>query len=141
MEIQSMAKPGRNDLCPCGSGRKYKKCCLSKDEESARSTTGYAVVHNPTANNGVSEGLGDFVRDTGGGLSDRLVSELLRGKGIRMTPYTVARISEDPQSAEPSPQARRIMGGGIRERWTMKKVAAMTTETIEAQLAAFGVKH
>jgi hypothetical protein len=21
-------KPGRNDLCPCGSGNKYKKCCL-----------------------------------------------------------------------------------------------------------------
>jgi len=21
------ARPGRNDLCPCGSGRKYKKCC------------------------------------------------------------------------------------------------------------------
>jgi hypothetical protein len=21
-------KPGRNDPCPCGSGRKYKKCCL-----------------------------------------------------------------------------------------------------------------
>ena len=21
-------KIGRNDLCPCGSGRKYKKCCL-----------------------------------------------------------------------------------------------------------------
>ncbi|MEK7371280.1 MAG: anaerobic sulfatase maturase [candidate division NC10 bacterium] len=21
---------GRNDLCPCGSGRKYKKCCLGK---------------------------------------------------------------------------------------------------------------
>jgi SEC-C motif len=20
--------PGRNDPCPCGSGRKYKKCCL-----------------------------------------------------------------------------------------------------------------
>jgi uncharacterized protein YecA (UPF0149 family) len=20
-------KVGRNDLCPCGSGRKYKKCC------------------------------------------------------------------------------------------------------------------
>jgi tetratricopeptide (TPR) repeat protein len=23
-----MAKVGRNDPCPCGSGRKYKKCCL-----------------------------------------------------------------------------------------------------------------
>lgn len=23
-------KIGRNDLCPCGSGKKYKKCCQSK---------------------------------------------------------------------------------------------------------------
>jgi uncharacterized protein YecA (UPF0149 family) len=23
-------KPGRNDLCPCGSGVKYKKCCRPK---------------------------------------------------------------------------------------------------------------
>lgn len=25
--------PGRNDPCPCGSGKKYKKCCLSRDQE------------------------------------------------------------------------------------------------------------
>ena len=30
-----MSKPGRNDPCPCGSGKKYKKCCLSR-EEAAR---------------------------------------------------------------------------------------------------------
>ena len=23
-------KTGRNDPCPCGSGKKYKKCCISK---------------------------------------------------------------------------------------------------------------
>jgi hypothetical protein len=23
-----MGKTGRNELCPCGSGRKYKRCCL-----------------------------------------------------------------------------------------------------------------
>ncbi|MCI0512325.1 SEC-C domain-containing protein [candidate division KSB1 bacterium] len=23
----SQTKPGRNDLCPCGSGLKYKRCC------------------------------------------------------------------------------------------------------------------
>ena len=23
-------KPGRNDPCPCGSGKKYKKCCMDK---------------------------------------------------------------------------------------------------------------
>ena len=28
-----MSKIGRNDPCHCGSGKKYKKCCLSKDEE------------------------------------------------------------------------------------------------------------
>ncbi len=22
------AKVGRNDPCPCGNGKKYKKCCL-----------------------------------------------------------------------------------------------------------------
>lgn len=25
-------KVGRNDPCPCGSGKKYKKCCLDKDQ-------------------------------------------------------------------------------------------------------------
>jgi hypothetical protein len=25
--------PNRNDPCPCGSGKKYKKCCLKKDAE------------------------------------------------------------------------------------------------------------
>ncbi|MEO6594361.1 MAG: SEC-C metal-binding domain-containing protein [Planctomycetota bacterium] len=27
----SRRKIGRNDPCPCGSGRKYKKCCFEKD--------------------------------------------------------------------------------------------------------------
>ena len=25
-------KIGRNDLCPCGSGKKYKKCCMLKEQ-------------------------------------------------------------------------------------------------------------
>lgn len=33
-------KPGRNDLCWCGSGKKYKKCHLAADEEAQRSGTG-----------------------------------------------------------------------------------------------------
>jgi len=27
-----MGKIGRNDSCPCGSGKKYKKCCLGKTQ-------------------------------------------------------------------------------------------------------------
>ena len=26
----SQSKTGRNDPCPCGSGKKYKKCCIDK---------------------------------------------------------------------------------------------------------------
>jgi len=28
----SLIKIGRNEPCPCGSGKKYKKCCLDKDK-------------------------------------------------------------------------------------------------------------
>lgn len=31
-----MPKIGRNDPCPCGSGNKYKRCCLDKDEAAER---------------------------------------------------------------------------------------------------------
>ena len=30
-----MAKIGRNDPCPCGSGQKYKRCCLPRDDATA----------------------------------------------------------------------------------------------------------
>ena len=35
-------KAGRNDPCPCGSGKKYKKCCFARDQENATRQT--AVV-------------------------------------------------------------------------------------------------
>jgi len=28
--VRGAAKIGRNDPCPCGSGKKYKKCCGAK---------------------------------------------------------------------------------------------------------------
>ena len=28
--VRDTPKIGRNDPCPCGSGKKYKKCCLNK---------------------------------------------------------------------------------------------------------------
>jgi len=30
-----MSTPNRNDPCPCGSGKKYKQCCLKRDEALA----------------------------------------------------------------------------------------------------------
>jgi hypothetical protein len=36
MFVRSRAKVGRNAPCPCGSGRKYKRCCLAQDEAAER---------------------------------------------------------------------------------------------------------
>ena len=30
---RAVAKIGRNEPCPCGSGKKYKHCCHDKDQE------------------------------------------------------------------------------------------------------------
>ncbi len=38
MVSKKSRKPGRNEPCPCGSGKKYKKCCLDRDAEE---------IHNP----------------------------------------------------------------------------------------------
>ena len=35
--LQDFKKIGRNDSCICGSGKKYKKCCISKRKEIERS--------------------------------------------------------------------------------------------------------
>ena len=32
IDIKTRKKIGRNDPCPCGSGKKYKNCCLVKEE-------------------------------------------------------------------------------------------------------------
>jgi len=36
-----MRKPGRNESCPCGSGKKYKKCCLHTPRPSVGGTFVY----------------------------------------------------------------------------------------------------
>jgi tetratricopeptide (TPR) repeat protein len=33
-----MPKTGRNEPCPCGSGKKYKRCCLPKDQVAEHSS-------------------------------------------------------------------------------------------------------
>ena len=41
---RAVAKVGRNDPCPCGSGKKYKKCCFEKDQERLHHSSEVAGV-------------------------------------------------------------------------------------------------
>lgn len=42
-------KAGRNDLCPCGSGKKYKHCCWANDQ-LAKPAKGHEVSYNKRYN-------------------------------------------------------------------------------------------
>ena len=63
-------KPGRNEPCWCGSGKKYKKCHLASDEEEEREgTEGLAEQEEPvlagsdSSSRRLFEGLLTFARD------------------------------------------------------------------------------
>ena len=44
MTATTQARPGRNEPCHCGSGRKYKQCCLPKDEAAAAAARAKAAA-------------------------------------------------------------------------------------------------
>ena len=54
-----MTKPERNAPCPCGSGKKYKKCCLANDEAAARQAAD-DQRHPHDAATWVDDGLDDL---------------------------------------------------------------------------------
>ena len=49
---------GRNDRCPCGSGKKYKKCHLAEDE-GIRTATLKALEEEAMAREKAAEGQAD----------------------------------------------------------------------------------
>ncbi len=40
IKIKTMKKIGRNEKCICGSGKKYKKCCMRNDTKSSQPKNG-----------------------------------------------------------------------------------------------------
>jgi hypothetical protein len=49
MNNTTVARLGRNDPCRCGSGRKYKQCCLDKDGAEARVAYAKAIAEAPAS--------------------------------------------------------------------------------------------
>ncbi len=56
------ASVGRNDPCPCGSGKKYKKCCLGKRETERTEERRRAAVHE--LDEQIVRELGEYALDT-----------------------------------------------------------------------------
>lgn len=76
-----MAKIGRNDPCPCGSGKKHKKCCLAP---GASPVTSVEIVHASSAPHhhacDVCGGGSDDEIDEINERADHILAEILAGR-------------------------------------------------------------
>jgi hypothetical protein len=45
--VKEQPPVGRNDPCPCGSGKKYKKCCLAKQKAVPQFPIGTVALYGP----------------------------------------------------------------------------------------------
>jgi methionyl aminopeptidase len=85
MKIMNKSKVGRNDPCPCGSGLKYKKCCLGKDVgRTEDNLTAYARKYNIRLKD---EKAVEGIRSAG-----RLVLETLDLVEVAIRPGTVTEV-------------------------------------------------
>ena len=105
-----MAKIGRNAPCPCGSGKKYKKCCLGKEEPT------WAVPERDAP-----------------ALPPSVPPSTLapRASSAEMSPYVLAKLFEE---SEQFAHMQRREPERARRFCTPREVAALSTEEIVDRL-------
>jgi hypothetical protein len=59
-----MAHTGRNDTCPCGSGKKFKKCC-ELQQRGKRANNVMLIVVGLIMAAAVAAGISEFTSDRG----------------------------------------------------------------------------
>jgi hypothetical protein len=97
-----MSKPGRNDPCPCNSGKKYKKCCLAKDEQAALAAYTTAAAASAAAAAAAEAEASEAPEGEGG--------EATKARGASSTTRTPTARQErrmKPQVSAPPPIVRR----------------------------------
>ena len=109
-----MGKIGRNDPCPCGSGKNYKRCCLGKDAPT-RALPDSAERAPAQVTSPIHPSLGPFAG---------------------MTAYVIAKLFED---SEQFARMKRLEPEKAHLFWTPRKVAARSTEEILVQLRTLAV--
>src|SRR5947209_1516454 len=102
-------KAGRNDPCPCGSGKKFKNCCLRKDQQT---TAGQQVAFVPPPSEPAKR--------------HRFPSELPRPR----PPAPLA----PPRVSRPEPPARPLTPAEAREKARWEE---FTSQVGEDQVAVF----
>ncbi|MCC7375985.1 MAG: SEC-C domain-containing protein [Verrucomicrobiales bacterium] len=152
-EAMGKQSTGRNDPCPCGSGKKYKKCCLEADEAAAKAARESAAAKlaelgnrdmalrdqpgtfNP-ADDESFEGLGGFEDERVDFSPDVDWATRRDRRGIALAPYTWARRWDSPSFYKATKKRRQVKGF-----WSPKVLRCWSTEELEEKLVAAGLPY
>jgi len=61
------ARIGRNDDCPCGSGKKFKRCCEAKVQGQSRTSRVMLIAVAGAVLGAILVGIASFTTDTSSG--------------------------------------------------------------------------
>jgi hypothetical protein len=118
---------GRNDACPCGSGKKYKKCCLGKAPQREAPN---AVASGPEP---VEPRF--FSPVTSYYTQAALAEALKPGGTVHIHPYVIIKLRDDPRVIETTSARFRTR---LLQAWRASKLSAMATTDIESRLNKVG---
>jgi SEC-C motif len=118
-----MAKPGRNDPCPCGSGKKYKRCCLDKDEAAGRAALAAALPSRPPPRelSDVAAEIAD--RLAAAAAADADADELFNLSNAAVDLVHEGKLDEAEQAARCSNACPMHTTAGIASAWSTRQEA------------------
>ena len=84
-------RTSRNDPCPCGSGKKYKKCCYRRDRGSSETEfpIGTVALYGPNDKVTTKIAAGVIVADAAEAIIERWV-----GTGVQENPKVQRELKE-----------------------------------------------
>ena len=112
--MNSLASVGRNSPCPCGSGKKYKKCCLEADTSAKANAE--AIYRQENA--ALQATAGDA--------------------GLGIHPYAIAKMVNNPSPELLSGLSPREVAA-LMDKWPIAKVAQLDTDEIVSRLGKLGI--
>jgi tetratricopeptide (TPR) repeat protein len=87
-----MVKTGRNDPCPCGSGQKYKRCCLPREDAAAHAAAHEAAARAAAATVAMADADDDGLDDA----SNRVIDLIDAGRLEEAEPAAHALLARYP---------------------------------------------
>jgi hypothetical protein len=114
-------KTGRNAQCPCGSGKKYKKCCLDKDQQTERKL----------------QKKGDFIQPASHE-PDRKIRQ--KDIGILIRPYVIAKMCDPTEKHVQDLIAIHTDSDG-KPGVSVSEIRSLPTEKIIKLLSERGINY